>query len=1087
MNKTHAVIWNASRACWTVASECARRRGKSGVPGSRLAVAALAAAGLAALAPPALAGPTGGKVTHGNATIWQSATDTVINQNSAKAVIDWQSFNVNNNERVTFNQLTPNDMTLNYVSAPAAPSIIRGRIDSLGKVFLVNPNGILFTATSQVNVGSLVASTRSLDPDAFMNNASGTFAFNGGQADTNRVDNYGAINAKSGGDIVLLGAQAHNYGTLQADGGTVALGAGQTFTVRLGNGPLNLEVTAPSTSAQATNSGVIRANGGQVVLRALNSAAGNPYTAVVNHTGVIEAKSLTNKTGRIVLDGGNNGLVQVAGLLNANALGTWGNGGNVEVSGKQVNVRLGTQVDTRASNGGTGTFTVRSGAVNVENSAAVALPTFHTDTLSSVLSTTNVALHSTTGDVQVNAPIAWNSGNSLTLDARHGGGGKLAVNGALSASGNLAELNLAADTRIDINDRITMSGSNSRLSLATTTPAANAGPHMAATANYYLGGSPGQAVVTLSGTGAGFTSNGVQYAVIQNLSQLQAMNGNLNGYYVLGGDLRGAGTYLQSIGGAQGVFRGSFEGLGHQISGLTVGGGDANVGLFSASAGVIRDLKLDAISVNSSQPNLRPMSIGTLVGLNTGRISNVQVGNTTLYGSGYQANATGGLVGTNLGGTVENSRFSGRVYAGAQTHTLGGLVGANVNNGNTEAVITGSASEGIVSGGLQRNEFGGIGGLVGANRGGRIADSSSTATVTAGTAYLNTGGLVGLNENGTLERVRSAGAVSGNSQGSVGGLVGRSVGGAITDASSSGRVSSGLGSHTGGLVGENTSAVSQAEASGEVIAYNGASTGGLVGLNGAGGALVNVKASGIVRDTGTASSIGGLVGINAMNATIDNGEATGQLVSAAASSANTRVGGLAGHNAGSISYSASRVLDVRAGNNASAGGLVGFNQGTIIASSSNSRVQAGAYSNVGGIAGQNTGEILTGMASGSVSAGNYSALGGVAGINHMNGRIAYSSSTGPVIGAYNCASNGSYCYASTGATLGGLAGVNYGEIDQSISAGRIDYRSNAGQLYGGLVGMNYGIMRGNAAQGPAAQLPAAGVNYGVMEPPYFHY
>ncbi|WP_368074029.1 ESPR-type extended signal peptide-containing protein [Achromobacter denitrificans] len=26
MNKTHAVIWNASKACWTVASECARRR-----------------------------------------------------------------------------------------------------------------------------------------------------------------------------------------------------------------------------------------------------------------------------------------------------------------------------------------------------------------------------------------------------------------------------------------------------------------------------------------------------------------------------------------------------------------------------------------------------------------------------------------------------------------------------------------------------------------------------------------------------------------------------------------------------------------------------------------------------------------------------------------------------------------------------------------------------------------------------------------------------------------------------------------------------------------------------------------------------
>ena len=51
MNKTHTVIWNASKACWTVASECARRRGKSGVSGARAVLAAVAAAGLSALAP----------------------------------------------------------------------------------------------------------------------------------------------------------------------------------------------------------------------------------------------------------------------------------------------------------------------------------------------------------------------------------------------------------------------------------------------------------------------------------------------------------------------------------------------------------------------------------------------------------------------------------------------------------------------------------------------------------------------------------------------------------------------------------------------------------------------------------------------------------------------------------------------------------------------------------------------------------------------------------------------------------------------------------------------------------------------------
>ena len=79
MNKTHTVIWNASKACWTVASECARRRGKSGVSGAAV-LAAVAAAGLSALAPQALAAPTNGTVTHGSAFIWQDNPGNVAGQ-----------------------------------------------------------------------------------------------------------------------------------------------------------------------------------------------------------------------------------------------------------------------------------------------------------------------------------------------------------------------------------------------------------------------------------------------------------------------------------------------------------------------------------------------------------------------------------------------------------------------------------------------------------------------------------------------------------------------------------------------------------------------------------------------------------------------------------------------------------------------------------------------------------------------------------------------------------------------------------------------------------------------------------------------
>ncbi|MCY1213910.1 hypothetical protein D9M72_257100 [compost metagenome] len=116
----------------------------------------------------------------------------------------------------------------------------------------------------------------------------------------------------------------------------------------------------------------------------------------------------------------------------------------------------------------------------------------------------------------------------------------------------------------------------------------------------------------------------------------------------------------------------------------------------------------------------------------------------------------------------------------------------------------------------------------------------------------------------------------------------------------------------------------------------------------------------------------------------------------------------------------------------------------ILASGSSSRAQGGAYSNVGSIVGQNAGAINIGMAWGGVAGGSYS-------------------------------------------NLGGIAGVNYGGIDDSIAASKIDYRNNAGQIYGGLVGINYGVMQGNFAQGQAALVPPAGINYGVMDPPYYYF
>ena len=210
----------------------------------------------------------------------------------------------------------------------------------------------------------------------------------------------------------------------------------------------------------------------------------------------------------------------------------------------------GTLVDTRASNGNTGALEIIGNALKVGESTAT--DNIHASTLASNLSTTNVSLASNVGDVEVNAPVNWDSGHALTLNARHGGDGKVMVNAALTAKGAGTALNLSADRLIDISRRITLSGVSSQVNLRTTQSGT---PGLASTANYVLSGPAGQALIQLPSANPQFTSNGLRHVVIQNLAQLNAINGHLTGYYVLGTDIQGPGS-VQSIGAGQGGFKG---------------------------------------------------------------------------------------------------------------------------------------------------------------------------------------------------------------------------------------------------------------------------------------------------------------------------------------------------------------------------------------------------------------------------------------------------------------------------------------------------------------------------------------------------
>ena len=156
MNRAYRLIWNRAKGRWTVAPERARGRGCMAVT----AVSAIAL--LAPLQAAHAAGsdtlPSGGQVVGGQVTIGTNGNAMVIDQATARGIVNWQSFDVGSDASVTFRQPDAAAVTLNRVTTGNG-STIAGQISANGKVYIVNPGGVLFSKGAQVDVGGLVAST----------------------------------------------------------------------------------------------------------------------------------------------------------------------------------------------------------------------------------------------------------------------------------------------------------------------------------------------------------------------------------------------------------------------------------------------------------------------------------------------------------------------------------------------------------------------------------------------------------------------------------------------------------------------------------------------------------------------------------------------------------------------------------------------------------------------------------------------------------------------------------------------------------------------------------------------------------------
>lgn len=1002
-NGLFRLIFNRRTGMLTPTWEGASAQGKA----STTARACVLTLSLLFFAHPVLANPSGATVVNGTVGFNQSGNTLTIT-NSPNSIINWQSFSINKDEITRFIQQNSASAVLNRVTGQD-PSKILGTLQSNGRVFLINPNGIVFGKGATIDVAGLVASTLKMSDADFLN---GKHNFSDG-AGAGSIKNEGTINTASGGQVYLIAPDITNNGIITSPKGEIVLAAGHSVSlVDPKNPEIVVSLTAPAT--QAVNVGQLISEGGSIGI----------YAGLVNQAGIVNANSASvDESGRIYLKGtqsttlgaysatsasnsagnggeititsgestviaagasiaadagqnGNGGKVTVwsdgstlfDGQISAQGGAQSGNGGFVETSAQHVSIGDTARVTTRAANGRSGTWLIDPSDFTIAASG---------------------------GDISGATLSANLANNNVTIESSNGfnvmGNGDIHVNDAVSWSAN--DLTLTATRDININDVMTASGTSS---LTLNTATANGADAAVAGGTVRVGFNPDGSFkgrVDFPGrSGTGFlTINDSAYTVINSLgaegsitgTDLQGINGAPGARYALGAniDATASAAFNNGAGFAPiSGFTGQFDGLGHTVSNLTINRPTQDgVGLFSNISGAsIRNVGL----INAVVVGLN--SVGALVGSNFGGLITNSFATGTV-GNGSGSTYVGGLVGFNNGGAIDSSHAAVTVDCSDGTTFCGGLVGNSAVGG----MISNSYATGNVSGGAMSLAFGGLAGKSEDNS--SISNSYATGTVSVGDGSAEVGGLVGFNLISTISASYATGAVSaGDSSQRIGGLAGVSNG-TITNSYATGAVTGGDGAFSvGGLVGYNAGTLSVSNATGTVsVGNNAQEVGGLVGFN-EGAVISGSYATGNVIAGNDAYSISAFVGGNDYGGSISNSYATGAVT--------------AGINAIAV------------------GGLVGdlsdtFGSNTISGSYATGAVSAGDNSQfLGGLAGGSAGAISDSYASGSVSSGaNSMGLGGLVGGN--SGTIDTSYSIGSVAGA--------------GATRGGLVGANSGFVNNS--------------------------------------------------------
>ena len=222
---------------------------------------------------PSRANPTGPTVVYGGVGIGGLGTSalTITNQAGSNAIINWNGFSIGINELTRFQQFA-NLAVLNRVTGSDISRIL-GALQSDGRVFLINPNGIVFGAGARIDTAGLVASSLNLSDQDFLTGRLRFTEVPGAGA----VVNNGVIETATGGRVFLVAPTVENNGLIHTPMGEIVLAAGKEVELVDAAGPaVTVKVAA---NEKAVNIGELVAEGGKIGM----------YGALVQNTGAVEA------------------------------------------------------------------------------------------------------------------------------------------------------------------------------------------------------------------------------------------------------------------------------------------------------------------------------------------------------------------------------------------------------------------------------------------------------------------------------------------------------------------------------------------------------------------------------------------------------------------------------------------------------------------------------------------------------------------------------------------------------------------------------------------------------------------------------